>query len=95
MYLHLGREVVVRIRDVVGIFDMETATVGRITPAFFRASEQALRITSITDELPKSFVVTVENGVERVYLSQIAASTLEKRVESGGVTSGGWVLEED
>ncbi|MBQ2698045.1 MAG: DUF370 domain-containing protein [Clostridia bacterium] len=87
MYLHLGRDVVVRLSDVVAILDMETATVGPLTRDFLKQAERELRVTTITDDIPKSFVLTVEGGTERVYLSQIAPATLEKRVESGGLVT--------
>ena len=31
MYLHLGQDVVVRSRDIIGIFDIENTSVSKIT----------------------------------------------------------------
>ena len=36
-----------------------------------------------TRELPKSFVLTEEFGMERVYLTQFNAAALEKRLKRG------------
>ena len=33
------------------------------------------------DELPKSFVITAEYGMDRVYLTALNSSTLEKRAK--------------
>ena len=33
------------------------------------------------DDLPKSYVVTAEYGLERVYLTSLSAATLEKRLK--------------
>ena len=34
MYLHLGQDYVIGYRDIVGIFDIETVSVGKATRAF-------------------------------------------------------------
>ena len=40
MYLHLGQETVVRLREVVGIFDMENATISKYTRQFLADAEK-------------------------------------------------------
>lgn len=79
MYLHLGQEIVVRLADIIGIFDIETASVGRVTRRFLARSEQELRVTNVCADLPKSFVVCDGEAGPRVYLSQISTATLKKR----------------
>ncbi len=80
MYLHLGQETVVRLRDIVGIFDMENATISKNTRQFLADAEKGGRVCNVTMELPKSFVVCVDgDGTETVYISQISSSTLLKR----------------
>lgn len=80
MYLHLGQETVVRLREVVGIFDMENATISKYTRQFLADAEKGGRVCNVTMELPKSFVVCVDrDGMETVYISQISSATLLKR----------------
>ena len=80
MYLHLGQETVVRRREVVGIFDMENATISKYTRQFLADAEKGGRVCNVTMELPKSFVVCVDrDGTETVYISQISSATLLKR----------------
>ena len=80
MYLHLGQETVVRLREVVGIFDMENATISKYTRQFLADAEKGGRVCNATMELPKSFVVCVDrDGTETVYISQISSATLLKR----------------
>ena len=79
MYLHLGQETVVRLREVVGIFDMENATISKYTRQFLADAEKGGRVCNVTMELPKSFVVCVDrDGTETVYISQISSATLLK-----------------
>ncbi len=82
MYLHLGQDVVVRHRDILGIFDLDNCSVSKITRAYLTAAQKNNGVVTVTAELPKSFVVTEEAGKVMVYISQISAGTLRKRYGS-------------
>lgn len=84
MYLHLGQETVVPMRDVLGIFDLENTTVSsRATRDFLASAEKKGYVVTIGEELPKSFTVCQEkNGKVTVYLSQISCATLLKRAKA-------------
>ena len=83
MYLYLGQNTVVKKTSVVAIFDMDNTTQSKTTMDFLRRAEKQKRLISVSDELPKSFVVYRENGKSMVYLSQMASATLLRRAESG------------
>lgn len=78
MYLHLGQESIVRTKDILGIFDLDTASLSKHTRDFLTAAEKAGRVINVTAELPKSFIVTLGDQ-PKVYISQISATTLKKR----------------
>ena len=88
MFLHIGRDMIVRTSDIIGIFDIETATTSKITRKYLNTSPKK-QIISVTNELPKSFIVCVEGlnsknidkNSTKVYISQISSSTLKKRLE--------------
>lgn len=81
MYLHLGQDTVVRSRDIVGIFDMDNTTLSKHTRAFLADAQKGGRVFNVSMELPKSFVVCVgRDRDEIVYISQISAATLRKRL---------------
>jgi hypothetical protein len=84
MYLHLGNDFSVDIRDIVGIFDIENTTVGKCTKKLLDRAEKEHRCVYATMELPKSFVIVMKNGQEKLYISQLAAATLKKRLAEGG-----------
>ena len=44
MYLHLGQDYVIGYRDIVGIFDIETVSVGKATPRLFGRASGAARL---------------------------------------------------
>ena len=79
MYLHLGQNVVVPEEAVVGVFDLDNTTSSRITRKFLSQAEKDRSIISVSDEIPKSFVVCNENGKTEIYLSQLTSQTLLKR----------------
>lgn len=80
MYLHLGQEVVVRNKDVVGIFDLENTTVSAHTRRFLAEAEKNGQVVSVSSELPRSFVIVRDGGGnETVYISQLSTATLLRR----------------
>lgn len=79
MYIHLGQDIVIRQKDVVGIFDIENATVKKSSKDFLAYSQKNGQVFEVSRELPKSFVVCEQGGRTTVYVSQISSATLKKR----------------
>lgn len=79
MYLHLGQEVVVSVKNVIAIFDMETTTISKITKEFLMVAEEEGFIVNVSDDLPKSYVICEIDGKSTIYISPISSSTLYKR----------------
>ena len=79
MYIHLGNEMAVSEKDIVGIFDLETTTISKHTRKFLEVSEKQKQVINVSYELPKSFIITNKNNENKVYISQISTSTLQKR----------------
>ena len=48
MLLHIGGDTVVRTGDIIGIFDMDTSTVGKATRDFLTKAEQQKRVQYIS-----------------------------------------------
>lgn len=82
IYLHLGQDKVVKSSSVLGIFDMDTSTVQKNTRTFLNKAEKEGRVINVSFELPKSFVVCLEEGKIIIYISQLSTATLEKRAEN-------------
>lgn len=81
MYLHLGQDTVVKIEDIIGIFDMDTSTVAKSTRDFLSKKEKEKKVINVTDQLPKTFVLVnkKKSKESKVYISQLSSSTLNKR----------------
>ena len=79
MYLHLGNETVIKEKDVVGIFDLDSTTVSKHTRKFLEVAEKQKKVVNVSFELPKSFVIVGKKKKNKVYISQLSSSTLYKR----------------
>ncbi|MDP4147056.1 MAG: DUF370 domain-containing protein [Bacillota bacterium] len=82
MFLHLGENVVVPIKDIIGIFDIETTMYSSDTSQFLRMAEEDGFVERITKDHPKSFVIAEVDKKSKIFLSPISSSTLSKRTES-------------
>ncbi len=80
MYLNIGSDMAVRDKSIIGIFDMDNTSTSKRTRAFLERSEKEGLVVPC-DDLPKSFVLTAEYGLNRVYLTALNSSTLERRMK--------------
>ena len=92
MYLHLGNDISIRTRDIIGIFDLDTATTSKDTRDFLRRCEDNDIVTNVSDDLPKSFVLCRYNGEIQVFISAISSATLKKRATINDLKSHGRML---
>jgi len=84
MFLHLGNEVSIRTRDLIGIFDLDVTTMSKDTREFLRRCEEGDMVTNVSSDLPKSFVLCRYNGVIQVFISAISSVTLKRRASFRG-----------
>ncbi|WP_425371548.1 extracellular matrix regulator RemB [Gemmiger formicilis] len=84
MYFHAGQDFVLNTRDVIGVFDLDTAGASRRTEEYFRhvESEGAVVDLCAPGTLPKSFLVT-DFPDETIYISQLSPAALKKSGEAG------------
>jgi extracellular matrix regulatory protein B len=86
MYVHIGGEYTVSDKFIVGIFDLDSTTVQpSVTIDFLNQAEQEERLETVSQDIPRSFVVTLD----RVYLTPISTATLQARLLSPDGTLNG------
>lgn len=94
MYLYLGEETVVSEEKIIGIFDIENTSVGKITKEFL--SGKSFNVVNVSYNLPKSFILcsdintksikkqALKNAENKknftIYITNISPATLKKRV---------------
>ncbi len=80
MYLSIGNDMSVRDRSVIGIFDLDNTTVNARGREFLEIAEKEGQVVPC-DDLPKSYILTTQYGMNRIYLTPYNTSTLEKRLK--------------
>ncbi len=78
MFLHIGEDVTIYKSDIVGIFDIEKTTTTKETRLYLNGNDK--KIIYVSEEDPKSFIVTVVNSEEIIYISPISVATLKERL---------------
>ena len=79
-YLHIGMNVMLEDRRIIGIFDLDNTSTSKRTREFLNRAEREGEVIPC-DDLPKSFILTAEYGFSRVHLTALNAATLEKRLK--------------
>ncbi len=84
-YLHIGMNVMVDPRRVIGIFDLDNTSTSRHTRQFLDGAEKEGVVQSACEDIPRSFVVC-DHPYHRqiIYLSQLNSQTLLKRAQGKG-----------
>lgn len=85
MYLHLGGDISVKIKNIVAIMDLETTSVSKITKKFLKIAQKESSVINVNEELPKSYVITSDEEKIRVYISPISSQTLLKRANNNDI----------
>ena len=84
MYLHMGQDFIVREQEIIGIFDIDTTSTGKRTREFLERAENEGAVVSLSNDIPKSFIVT-DFPYETVYLSPISSAALAGRAKKPGL----------
>ena len=79
MFLHIGGDIVVPMKNVIAILDIETTTLSKDTKEFLKIAEEEGFIEAISEDLPKSYIITEKEKKSKIYLSPISSITLQKR----------------
>ena len=83
MYISIGGDMAVRDGSIIGIFDLDGCSMSKKTMEYLQNAEKNGVLLNVTEDIPKTFLVTEEYGMEKVYFTQLSADTLEKSTENG------------
>lgn len=84
MFLHVGNNKNIRKKEIIGIFDADTATVSVTTRRFLSGSDKRGEIEAANEEIPKSFILYRKKEGYSICFSQISTSALLGRSEQNG-----------
>ena len=68
MFLHLGNDVLINTKNLIGIFDIEKSSISKHTKEYLSNAEKVNRVVNVSYEMPKSFIVCLDGDFnETVY----------------------------
>ncbi len=86
MYLHIGNGINIRKNKVIGIFDLDSSTVSKITKRYINKNEKEGNILYGDFDLPRTFILHEEgeekNKKYKIKLSRISSQGLKLRIEN-------------
>ena len=81
MYLHAGNHKNIRLRDIVGIFDTDNATLSEASRKYLSEAQKQGLVSAAKEEIPKSFILYREQGRVKVCFSQLSSAALMGRMK--------------
>ena len=81
MFLHIGNNRNIREKEILGIFDADTATMSAVTKKYLSAAQKRGAVEFSSEEIPKSFVLYRHEGEDMICFSQLSVSALVGRSE--------------
>ena len=82
-YLHIGNNVMIPDRRIIGVFDLDNTSTSKHTRAFLKAAEDESVVVDACEDIPRSFLVCDHPYHKQIiYLSQLNSQTLAKRAEA-------------
>ena len=79
MYLHIGQEVILNVKDIIGIFNLlEVEDKEKV-----EKMKQAFNVIDVSFGRKKSLILVEKNKEKIGYFSNISSTTLAKRINLG------------
>lgn len=86
MILHLGKDSVIPLKDIVAIIDKESSFKSEATKRFFECAQERGTIENVSDDV-KTYIVTEKTRKDKkekiketvIYTSNISSMTLKQR----------------
>jgi hypothetical protein len=81
MFLHIGNKKSIPKSNIIGIFDLDSATLTPSGKSFVGRMEKEGLVEYEDDDLPRSLVLYDEGDVKKIKLSRISSHSLSLRFE--------------
>ena len=78
-YINVGGTQILPKEEILGIFDLDTASTKTDTKRFLSKCESEGHLVMVGYDIPKSFVLTTSGRKEKVYMTQLSTTSIEGR----------------
>lgn len=82
MFLQLEKGESIDKNEIIGIFDLDGASLAKSTRDWFREKEEERAVVNVSNDLPKSMLLCDGEFSDRVYLTGISTESIKKRLET-------------
>ena len=76
MFLHIGENKSLDRKEIIAIFDLDSATVEGTSRKFIKRMQEEKKVKDVSGKLPKTMILTSDT----LYLSNISSKTLKERL---------------
>ena len=80
MFLHVGNGRNIREKNIIGIFDMDNATISSVTRKFLTSEQKKDLVFSVSNDIPKSFILFKDEDQIKICFSPLSSSALLGRM---------------
>ena len=88
MYINVGKDLVIKEEDIIGIFNLDYIGNTKEYRKFKSNLEEQKLLQIITPNLGKTFILTENQGKSKAYITNIGAGTIGKRKKDLGGKNG-------
>ncbi len=81
-YLQLEKGESIDKDEIIGIFDIDTASMSPNTRDIFKRKEEETGVISLSNDLPKSFLLCDNEYTDRIYITGLSTESIRKRIET-------------
>lgn len=79
MYVHIGKDIIIESKNIIAIFDTQTLQKKNSLENICKNLKISDKIVDVSDNNPKSLIITNKSNKTKGYISNISSTTLGKR----------------
>jgi predicted regulator of amino acid metabolism with ACT domain len=80
MYLHIGKECIIKNKDIIGIFNIDYIKNTKEYKGMYNSLEEQNSIINVSDMKDKTFILAQNNKKNKGYITNIGVNTISKRL---------------
>ena len=80
MYLHIGKDLSLNSKDIIGIFNIDYIKNTKEYKSMYKSLQEDGKILDISDYTNKSFILIEKNKDKKGFITKIGVNTITKRL---------------
>lgn len=79
MFIHPGKNSVLRKNDIIGIFELDNVSWSKRSREFLRKCEERGEVVDASEDIPRSFILSSGSGKTQLTLTHVTTRTIIRR----------------